>query len=121
MTDGERIAGATTAWLTLTNLQWADAGNYCLVVSNAYGARTSVVATLTVNKVAPTLSVDSVSGESIWFKVTGGTNAQYEVQTATNLPSAGEWQPVTTLTLTNGWGRFDWTNSGDACRFFRAK
>jgi uncharacterized delta-60 repeat protein len=72
-------------------------------------------------RVAPTLSVESVNGESMWFKVAGGTNAQYEVQTATNLPSAGEWQPVTTLTLTNGWGRFDWTNTGDARRFFRAK
>jgi uncharacterized delta-60 repeat protein len=72
--------------------------------------------------VAPVLSVESVAGESIWFRLTGGTNAQYVVQTATNLLSAPvEWQPVTTLILTNGWSLFDWTNAGESQRFFRAK
>jgi uncharacterized delta-60 repeat protein len=71
---------------------------------------------------APMLSVESVTGESIWFRLTGGTNAQYLIQTATNLSSAeAEWQPVTTLTLTNGWSLFDWTNAGESHRFFRAK
>jgi uncharacterized delta-60 repeat protein len=71
---------------------------------------------------APMLSVESVTGESIWFRLTGGTNVQHLVQTTTNLSSAeAEWQPVTTLTLTNGWSLFDWTNAGETHRFFRAK
>jgi uncharacterized delta-60 repeat protein len=72
--------------------------------------------------VAPMLSVESMKGPSLCFKLTGGTNAQYAVETATNSPLAEEsWQPVITLTLTNGWGLFDWTNVGESGRFFRAK
>ena len=59
VTDGGRIAGATTGWLTLSNVLGADAEDYHLVVSNSYGARTSVVATLTVND--PVISVSPVS------------------------------------------------------------
>lgn len=71
----------------------------------------------------PLLSVESPFGPSVRFKLTGGTNAQYSVETCTNLtPSAvNEWQPVTTLTLTNGSAIFEWTNAGETHRFFRAK
>jgi uncharacterized delta-60 repeat protein len=78
--------------------------------------------TISAPKVPPMLSVDTMNGPLLWFKITGSTNAQYAVETATNFPSAEEsWQPVTTLTLTNGWGLFDWTNTGESGRFFRAK
>jgi uncharacterized delta-60 repeat protein len=43
----------------LTNVLGADAGGYCLVVSNAYGTRTGVVATLTVND--PVITVPPLS------------------------------------------------------------
>lgn len=71
----------------------------------------------------PLLSVESALGPSIRFKVTGGTNAQHFIETSTNfMPSgANEWQPVTTLTLTNGSAIFDWTNAGETHRFFRAR
>jgi uncharacterized delta-60 repeat protein len=73
LADGNHIAGATTAWLTLTNVLGADAGGYCLVVSNAYGARTSVVATLTVNDpviTVPPLSQNPELGENATLSVT---------------------------------------------------
>ncbi len=50
------IPGATNATLTITNVQPANAGAYTLVVTNAAGAATSVVATLTVI-VPPTITV----------------------------------------------------------------
>jgi uncharacterized delta-60 repeat protein len=71
--------------------------------------------------VGPVFAVELVSGSLIRFKLTGETNASYAVQTASILPPPGGWQPVTTLTLTNGWGTFDWTNTGEPARFFRAR
>ena len=73
LADGSHIAGATTASLTLTNVLGADAGGYWLVVSNAYGARTSVVATLTVNDpviTVPPLSQNRELGEDATLSVT---------------------------------------------------
>ncbi|MBN2508146.1 MAG: immunoglobulin domain-containing protein [Verrucomicrobia bacterium] len=46
--DTRDIPGATAPVLTLTNVQPADAGSYCAVVTNAVGAVTSAPATLTV-------------------------------------------------------------------------
>lgn len=45
--NGLSLAGATASSLTLTNLQLTNAGAYRVVVSNASGAVTSLVATLT--------------------------------------------------------------------------
>jgi hypothetical protein len=42
------LPGATTSTLTLTNVQWTDAGSYAVVVSNGSGAVTSSNAVLTV-------------------------------------------------------------------------
>ncbi len=42
------VGGATTASLTLTNIQFADAGNYSVAVSNGYGVAVSDAVTLTV-------------------------------------------------------------------------
>ena len=47
--EGAAVAKATTASLTLTNVQGAAAGGYDVVVSNVFGTVTSVVALLTVN------------------------------------------------------------------------
>jgi len=48
LTNNGAIGGATTASLTLTGVQAADAGNYSLVVSSDYGTVTSSTAVLTV-------------------------------------------------------------------------
>lgn len=49
LSDGDRISGAATPAVTLTDLQAADAGNYDVVVSGPQGSVTSSVALLTVN------------------------------------------------------------------------
>jgi hypothetical protein len=46
--DGQALAGATNATLTLANVQATQAGNYSVVVSNAGGLVQSSVAVLTV-------------------------------------------------------------------------
>jgi hypothetical protein len=56
LVDDARISGSTNASLTISNLQFADAGNYRVVVSNAYGVAISDLAVLTVATNLPPLS-----------------------------------------------------------------
>ncbi|MBI5384078.1 MAG: immunoglobulin domain-containing protein [Verrucomicrobia bacterium] len=48
--DGVNLAWATSSSVTVTNPQLADSGHYSVVVTNAFGAATSGVATLTVQE-----------------------------------------------------------------------
>lgn len=48
LVDGDRISGAHTAGLTISNVYGGDSGGYTVVVSNSYGSITSEVAVLTV-------------------------------------------------------------------------
>lgn len=49
LTNGGNISGATSATLTIANVQPASAGSYTCVVTNAAGSASSSAATLTVN------------------------------------------------------------------------
>lgn len=60
--NGARIANATNSFLRVTNVQYPKMGGYCVVVSNIFGAVTSVVAQLTVD----------VSPEFVWLRGAGG-------------------------------------------------
>lgn len=62
--DGQMIAGASSATLTLANIQSSAAGTYSVVVSNAAGAVTSAGATLTVSA-APVAPVSRLSNLSV--------------------------------------------------------
>jgi hypothetical protein len=62
--DGQVIAGASSATLTLDSIQSAAAGTYTVVVSNASGAVTSAGATLTVSA-APVAPVSRLSNLSV--------------------------------------------------------
>lgn len=48
LTDGGRVSGAATAALIINAVATNDAGNYTVVVTNAFGGVTSAVATLSV-------------------------------------------------------------------------
>jgi hypothetical protein len=68
------ISGASSATLTLTNLTATNAGNYFVIVTNAFGSATSSVAMLTVT-LAPTIAQAPVSqniliGQPVNFSVT---------------------------------------------------
>ena len=52
--NGTNLIGATNSSLTLSNVQFSQAGNYALLVTNNYGSATSSIATLAV--------VGSISG-----------------------------------------------------------
>ncbi|MFN7142109.1 MAG: immunoglobulin domain-containing protein, partial [Limisphaerales bacterium] len=46
--NGVAVAGATNGFLSISNANYSSFGNYSLVISNAYGAVTSAVASLTM-------------------------------------------------------------------------
>ncbi|QYM78561.1 immunoglobulin domain-containing protein [Horticoccus luteus] len=53
--DGSDVAGATSATLTIANIQAAHAGSYTVIATNAGGSTTSTAATLVVTPAAPTV------------------------------------------------------------------
>lgn len=85
--DGQSIGGATSATLSLTNVQASDAGTYAVVASNSAGNVTSSFATLTVNTPGGTapeitsqpLSVTAAAGSTAALMVVAtGTNNTYQ-------------------------------------------
>lgn len=71
--DGNAIAGATSASLSIPSARTADAGGYSVRVTNSAGSTVSVTATLTVNAPTPPASTGGSSGgggggaPSYWF------------------------------------------------------
>ena len=56
LTNNSRISGAQSSSLAITGVLSSDAGNYRVVVSNAFGASNSATAALTVAKAATTVT-----------------------------------------------------------------
>lgn len=83
---GTNISGATTASLTLTNLQPTNAGNYTVVITNAVGSITSAVATLTVN------AAPAINGQPQSLSVNLGANAAFNVTAAGGTPLYYQWR-----------------------------
>jgi hypothetical protein len=83
--DGGAIAGATNLALSFGYLSVTNAGSYWAVVSNAYGAATSSVASLVVAE-APSISVQPVGGSNA-----PGTSFTLSVAASGALPLAYRW------------------------------
>jgi hypothetical protein len=95
--NGTNLPGATNATLELANVQVAQAGDYLVVVTNALGAATSDVATLTV-QVSPALSdvsYDVTTGKML-FSVATVAGVTYIVEFKDDL-AAAEWQQLRTI------------------------
>ena len=124
---GSNIAGATGTSLTLSNVQPAEAGNYTLQVTNAYGTAMSSNAVLTVNPasggVAPTITIQPASqtvvvGSNVTFTAAatgtpplsyqwwfGGTNIAGATGTSLTLSNVQPAQAGNyTLQVTNAYG-----------------
>lgn len=78
--DSNTLAGATNASLTVTNAQQPQAGDYSVVVSNAYGSATSSNATLTL-----VLGNYSLSGD---YSLAANPNGVWRYGWKSNLLSA---------------------------------
>jgi len=84
--NGEAIAGATSASLSLANLDEAAAGEYQVVVTNPTGSVLSDAATLVVD--APPV-ISSLSGS---MSVIAGADAELSVTAASNLAVTYQWK-----------------------------
>lgn len=107
--NGSTISGSGTATLTINNAQAADSSAFFAVVTNAYGAATSAVATLfvsatptvpVINFVSPTnATVISGNGTNIFVSTFGApTPTVYWYDENSNLLESGA---STELSLTN--------------------
>ncbi len=81
------IPGATNAWLTLTNLQLADDGEYSLIVSNSFGAVEGHQATILI-LIRPVITVQPLS-QSV---VAGGNVVLSVAATGHPLPLSFRWR-----------------------------
>jgi hypothetical protein len=104
--NGNTIPGATQSTITFPVLGTFNAGNYDVVVTNAYGNITSATATLTV-LVLPTittqpkaLTVNKGAKAAFTVKAAGSTPLRYQWQfNGKNLKNGGVISGATTATL----------------------
>jgi hypothetical protein len=94
--NGTNLANAIGASLTLSNVQPANAGNYAVTITNAYGVTNSIPAALTVLTFPPIITVPPASaivqiGNSVTFTVAASGTAPLGYQwqfNGTNLSGA---------------------------------
>ena len=84
--NGTNIANGTNLSLTLTNVQFSQAGSYSVVVTNQYGSITSSNATMNVFAIPPFIS--SQPGNQWAY---AGTTANFKVSAGGTLPLAYQW------------------------------
>jgi concanavalin A-like lectin/glucanase superfamily protein len=103
--DGTNLTGQTGLALSLTNLALTDSGDYALVVTNAQGSVTSVVARLVVNNFAPNITaglvaywpLDTIIGGKTPDLVSGYDMTAMNMTTAGNVV-AGKWGSALSFT-----------------------
>jgi pectate lyase len=103
-----RLTNATSATLTLNNLQFSDAGGYSVVITNIAGAVSSIVAQLTVtNTETPPFIITQpqnktvAQGQTVNFSVTAGGTVPLAYQWYFNDTTPLDGQTNALLTLTN--------------------
>jgi uncharacterized repeat protein (TIGR03803 family) len=121
--SGATISGATTTYLTIANVQMSDAGDYTVVVTNAYGSVTSSMAALTVQLPTPIVltadSNSSFSSTGFGFNLSGMAGQTVVIEASTSLTS---WTPLLTNSLVTGYFYFhDPDSTNLAQRFYRAR
>ena len=100
LANGGIVSGATSSTLTLNGITTNFAGNYTVVVTNAYGAVTSSVASLTV-VLPPSIASSTLTNRTIQC---GSNTNIFSIITAGTAPLFIQWQtngtPVTSATNT---------------------
>ena len=85
--NSTNISGATASTYTRTNVQYADAGYYSVLVTNIAGSLTSSNALLSIITAAPAQleSLSSAPDGTVQLRITGDVGATYFIETSTNL------------------------------------
>jgi probable HAF family extracellular repeat protein len=105
--NGKAISGATSATLTLSKVTSANNGTYTVLARDSYGSVTSAAATLSVDKVPPSIVTQPKKatvkkGATATFKVVAKGDAPLSYQwqrNSANLKNGGNISGVTTATL----------------------
>jgi len=87
LVDGGNVLGSSSRVLTLANVSLTDATNYSVIVSNSYGAVTSVQASLQVIDSAPQIVTQPVSQT-----VLAGTTVTLTIGASGAAPLTFQWQ-----------------------------
>jgi len=115
------LPAATNLSLTITNSQATNAGNYTVVVTNAYGSSTSAPAFLNV-VTAPFLTSISVVKPNVLLGFTTSTGATYFVDNRTNLSSALWLNVISNIAGVGGTKTVTQTNgAGQPAGFYRVR
>jgi alpha-tubulin suppressor-like RCC1 family protein len=103
--NGTNLDRATNTFLTLTNVQFSQAGNYAVLVTNAFGSVLSSNAVLTVTATPPMIQ-NQPTNQTVFVNGT----AVFDVMATGSLPMSYQWSlngtdladiTNTTLTLAN--------------------
>ena len=119
--NGSPISGATSSTYIRSNAQFADAGNYFVLVTNVAGSPASSNASLAVLPLAPmwVQSITPLPDGRMTLIVTGEPGYTYSVDYSTNLAL---WQQITNLMNTNGTSSFtDHSATNSDKGFYRAR
>ena len=111
LTEGGNLTGATSNVLALTSLTLGDAGDYRVVVTNAFGSVTSEVASLTVTNFADVLA------QYQW--VVASQAPLYHFRLDGSLTNSGTPGPLT-LTAAGGWFTNGFSGAPGTARAFTA-
>jgi hypothetical protein len=95
LTNGARISGTDLSTLVISNAQVADSGSYYFVVTNTVGVSTSLVASLSVVIVPPSITQQPLSQTNLV-----GGSANFSAVVSGSLPMSFQW-------FTNGTAVFD--------------
>ena len=81
LSDGGNVSGSATANLSLSPTTVNDEGNYCVIISNAWGVVTSAVVTLN-DAAAPVIAAQPQNATA-----PGGTSTNFTAAAVGGLPS----------------------------------
>jgi hypothetical protein len=121
--DGANLTAATNATVVLSSIVSSNAGNYDVVITNAYGSVTSVTATLSVLGVPVSFVTSSggihFSNGQLHLTLSGLTGqGSVLIETSTNLT---QWTPI--FTNPPGFGEIQFTDAATTnfrSRYYRA-
>ncbi len=89
------ISWGTNSTLTLTNIDFTDAGNYSVTITNAYGSTNSTQALLVVNPSGVRLGIHP------FLSITGTVGKAFGIQSTTEISQTNSWTTLTNFTLTS--------------------
>ncbi len=91
--DGAAIQDATNQTLTISSIQFTNAGSYSVVIQNPFGSVTNAPAQLVVNPAGVSIALHP------GVRIDGTIGYTYGIQFTTDLSNTNGWIGVTNLTL----------------------